>query len=154
MHDAVLVLVETFNKLLWKKPDMFKTNAKRTLSNGNSSTSSGVPSSQPPGLDCNSGRTSGNQWEHGEKISRYIRKVSARYQMSTTRVLFQKFYLINSPKYNSLLLLFKIASSVVEPGRIGPNCDLLKCFFNYNFVSFACATICYQFRYNIVRSCL
>lgn len=74
MHDAVLVLVETFNKLLWKKPDMFKTNTKRTLSNGNSSMSS-ISSSQILGLDCNSGRTSGNQWEHGEKISRFLRKV-------------------------------------------------------------------------------
>jgi len=73
MHDAVLVLVETFNKLLWKKPEMFKTNTKRTLSNGNTSMS--VPSSQSLGLDCNSGRTSGNQWEHGEKISRFLRKV-------------------------------------------------------------------------------
>lgn len=74
MHDAVLVLVETFDKLLWKKPDMFKMNAKRTLSNGNSSMS-GISSSQILGLDCNNGRTSGNQWEHGEKISRFLRKV-------------------------------------------------------------------------------
>lgn len=74
MHDAVLVLVETFDKILWKKPDMFKANVKRTLSNGNSSMS-GTSSSQIFGLDCNSGRTSGNQWEHGEKISRFLRKV-------------------------------------------------------------------------------
>lgn len=77
MHDAVLVLVETFNKLLWKKPEMFKTNAKRTLSNGGGGNASmSVPSAQNLGLDCNSGRTSGNQWEHGEKISRFLRKVS------------------------------------------------------------------------------
>lgn len=79
MHDAVLVLVETFNKLLWKKPDMFKTNVKRTNSNGNASMS-GAPSIplslQMLSLDCNSGRSSGNQWEHGEKISRFLRKVS------------------------------------------------------------------------------
>lgn len=74
MYDAVLVLVETFNKLLWKKPDMFKMNTKRMLSNGNSSVSSISPS-QILGLDCNSGRTSENQWEHGEKISRFLRKV-------------------------------------------------------------------------------
>lgn len=74
MHDAVLVLIEAFNKLLSKKPDTFKTNSKRTLSNGNSSMS-GIPSLQILGLDCNSGRTSGNQWEYGEKISKHIRKV-------------------------------------------------------------------------------
>ncbi|XP_060840325.1 glutamate receptor 1-like [Rhopalosiphum padi] len=74
MYDAVLVLVETFDKLLWKKPDMFKANTKRTLSNANSSMS-GISSSQILGLDCNSGRSSGNQWEHGEKISRFLRKV-------------------------------------------------------------------------------
>lgn len=75
MHDAVLVLVETFNKLLWKKPDMFKINTKRNPSSVNSSLSS-VSSLQNIGLDCNSGRSSGNQWEHGEKISRFLRKVS------------------------------------------------------------------------------
>jgi len=83
MHDAVLVLVETFNKLLWKKPEMFKTNAKRTLSNGNLTMS--IPSSQNLGLDCNSGRTSGNQWEHGEKISRFLRKVRKQSFLKTRR---------------------------------------------------------------------
>lgn len=77
MHDAVLVLVETFNKLLWKKPDMFKTNLKRPLSIGNLS----VPTAQFLSLDCNSGRN-GNEWEHGEKISRFLRKVSGTYIIS------------------------------------------------------------------------
>ncbi|XP_050422335.1 glutamate receptor 1-like [Adelges cooleyi] len=73
MHDAVLVLVETFNKLLWKKPDTFKSTTKRTLVNGNSSS---ISSSQISGPDCNAGHGWVNGWEHGDKISRYLRKVA------------------------------------------------------------------------------
>ena len=69
MHDAVYVLVEAFNKVLRKKPDMFRPNKKNT--NGQS----------PPVLangsriDCNSNAKWATPWEHGDKISRFLRKV-------------------------------------------------------------------------------
>lgn len=69
MYDAVFVLVEAFNKLLRKKPDLFRSNIRRGISYNNSSSSSKA-------LDCN---VSGNwvtPWEHGDKISRFLRKVS------------------------------------------------------------------------------
>lgn len=67
MYDAVFVLVEAFNKLLRKKPDLFRNNFRRGQIFNNGSR----------GLDCN---TSGwvTPWEHGDKISRFIRKVPTR----------------------------------------------------------------------------
>lgn len=135
MHDAVLVLVETFNKLLWKKPDMFKTNAKRTLSNGNSSTSSGVSSSQPPGLDCNSGRSSGNQWEHGEKISRFLRKVSATVHVfppeNCIQLSLRNMTLCRFDRYSKLCRNSKVEHPEGQ-GRVVIFCNAF--FSNYNFV--------------------
>lgn len=68
MYDAVFVLVEAFNKLLRKKPDLFKNNLRRgqPFING----------SKP--LDCNASGGRITQWEHGDKISRFLRKVRKR----------------------------------------------------------------------------
>ncbi|KAG8226479.1 hypothetical protein J437_LFUL007361 [Ladona fulva] len=68
VYDAVFVLVEAFHKLLRKKPDLFRGNYRRGQIFNNGSR----------GLDCNishgrDGRVIG--WEHGDKISRFIRKV-------------------------------------------------------------------------------
>ncbi|XP_026474738.1 glutamate receptor 1-like [Ctenocephalides felis] len=60
MYDAVFVLVEAFNKMLRKKPDTFRGSVKR-----------GGPTNGSRGLDCNTTRG----WEHGDKISRVLRKV-------------------------------------------------------------------------------
>lgn len=62
MYDAVFVLVEAFNKLLRKKPDVFRTNTKKS-NNG----------SKP--LECTVSSGWVNSWEHGDKISRFLRKV-------------------------------------------------------------------------------
>ncbi|XP_054275733.1 glutamate receptor 1-like [Macrosteles quadrilineatus] len=65
MYDAVFVLVEAFNKLLRKKPDMFRNNLRRGQLFNNGSR----------GIDCNTSRGWVTPWEHGDKISRFLRKV-------------------------------------------------------------------------------
>lgn len=65
MYDAVFVLVEAFNKLLRKKPDLFKNNIRRGQIFNNGSKA----------LDCNASGGRITQWEHGDKISRFLRKV-------------------------------------------------------------------------------
>ncbi|XP_031359007.1 glutamate receptor 1-like [Photinus pyralis] len=60
MYDAVFVLVEAFNKLLRKKPDR----RGQIVNNGSK------------GLDCNASSGWVTPWEHGDKISRFLRKVS------------------------------------------------------------------------------
>ncbi|XP_055385566.1 glutamate receptor 1 isoform X2 [Condylostylus longicornis] len=82
MYDAVFVLVEAFNKILRKKPDQFRNNVQRrgqplngtinSTLNGNNNVGSGN-SGRP--LDCNLSKGWVNPWEHGDKISRYLRKV-------------------------------------------------------------------------------
>lgn len=65
MYDAVFVLVEAFNKLLRKKPDVFRNNLRRGQIFNNGS----------KGLDCNASGGWVTPWEHGDKISRFLRKV-------------------------------------------------------------------------------
>nr|QNL15099.1 ionotropic receptor 2 [Aulacocentrum confusum] len=67
MYDAVAVLVEAFNKFVKKKID--RTNPKRP----------GTPSSSQPAnvsdpLDCNTSKGWVTPWEHGDKISKFLRK--------------------------------------------------------------------------------
>ncbi|XP_074101156.1 glutamate receptor IB isoform X2 [Cotesia typhae] len=67
MYDAVLVLVEALNKFLKKKID--RSNPKRP----------GVQSSMQPTnvskpLDCNTNNGWVTPWEHGDKISKFLRK--------------------------------------------------------------------------------
>lgn len=88
MYDAVFVLVEAFNKLLRKKPDQFRSYTTRrgiqssSLPLSQPSTSSSTNSSHANlnganrVLDCNTNRGLVNPWEHGDKISRYLRKVN------------------------------------------------------------------------------
>ncbi|XP_055843535.1 glutamate receptor 1-like isoform X1 [Episyrphus balteatus] len=82
MYDAVFVLVEAFNKILRKKPDQFRNNVQRrsqTLipspANGTTATGGNNVGSSTRALDCNTSRGWVNPWEHGDKISRYLRKV-------------------------------------------------------------------------------
>ncbi|GFG28171.1 hypothetical protein Cfor_07823, partial [Coptotermes formosanus] len=65
MYDAVFVLVEAFNKILKKKPDTFRTNFRRGQIFNNGSR----------GIDCNTSQGWVTPWEHGDKISRHLRKV-------------------------------------------------------------------------------
>lgn len=102
MYDAVFVLVEAFSKLLKKKPDQFRSYTTRrgisspftpnattnmhgigpngmSMAGGSgglgSAAGSGTSNGNSNGrvLDCNTSKG----WEHGDKISRYLRKVSA-----------------------------------------------------------------------------
>nr|CAH7759920.1 unnamed protein product [Callosobruchus chinensis] len=66
MYDAVFVLVEAFNKLLRKKNDLFRSNMRRGLTSNSTSTKV---------LDCNVNGGWVTPWEHGDKISRFLRKV-------------------------------------------------------------------------------
>lgn len=100
MYDAVFVLVDAFTKLLKKKPDQFRTvgqkkgvgqtmmllgganstqNGGAGMTNGGGGgggTSNNANPSSNRGLDCNTPTGWVNAWEHGDKISRYLRKVS------------------------------------------------------------------------------
>lgn len=82
MYDAVFVLVEAFNKLLRKKPDQFRSYTMRNrmgqilapitnVSSTNATNNANVNRV----LDCNTSKGWVNPWEHGDKISRYLRKV-------------------------------------------------------------------------------
>lgn len=97
MYDAVFVLIDAFNKLLRKKPDQFRSpyTSKRGNQPYTNSTSGINGSSNINGVVNNfnalSGSTNSNNnrlldcnipkghnptaWEHGDKISRYLRKV-------------------------------------------------------------------------------
>lgn len=80
MYDAVYVLVEAFNKLLRKNPDQFRSYTSRRMNSSISMTSnvsnSGTNISNVNRvLDCNTSKGWVNAWEHGDKISRYLKKV-------------------------------------------------------------------------------
>ncbi|XP_015125944.1 glutamate receptor 1 isoform X1 [Diachasma alloeum] len=67
MYDAVLMLVEAFNKFLKKKTD--RSNPKRPGVQG------GVqPSNVSSPLDCNPRDDLVTPWEYGDKISKFLRK--------------------------------------------------------------------------------
>nr|KAF7404092.1 hypothetical protein H0235_014786 [Vespula pensylvanica] len=72
-YDAVFVLVEAFNKFLRKKPD--RNNVRRT---GNSS----QPTNATRSLECNYSRDVVTPWEHGDKISRFLRKKESTFSES------------------------------------------------------------------------
>lgn len=82
MYDAVFVLVEAFNKLLRKKPDQFRSYTMRRAGQlpaavANATHPNGATGATPNAsgvLDCNTSGW-GNHWEHGDKISRFLRKV-------------------------------------------------------------------------------
>lgn len=101
MYDAVFVLVDAFTKLLKKKPDQFRAVSTKRGSgqtyntsmmangaannvnggggaNGGGSSGGGGTSNNNNrgGLDCNTSKGWVVPWEHGDKISRYLRKVS------------------------------------------------------------------------------
>lgn len=80
MYDAVFVLAEAFNKLLRKKPDQFRSYTMRrmnlistTFTNAHNTTANNANLNRV--LDCNTSKGWVNPWEHGDKISRYLRKV-------------------------------------------------------------------------------
>lgn len=71
MHDGVYVLVEAFNKLFRKKPDIFRSGKK----NSNGQPSNGVGLNNGSHVDCYVNKGWVTPWEHGDKISRVLRKV-------------------------------------------------------------------------------
>lgn len=93
MYDAVFVLVEAFNKLLRKKPDLFRNNFRRGLIFNNGSR----------GLDCNTSGGWVTPWEHGDKISRFLRKVSSNYNHKRQKLIT---YSSNILKQSTYLLSF------------------------------------------------
>lgn len=74
MYDAVFVVVEAFNKLLKKKPEVGESLRRGPLFNNGSR------------LDCYanySNNTWVTPWEHGDKISKHLRKVKNRFNART-----------------------------------------------------------------------
>lgn len=63
MYDATRVILETFNRLLKKKPDIFRNNFRRgeVYNNG----TKGINCTQTPVMP----------WEHGDRITRFMKKV-------------------------------------------------------------------------------
>lgn len=86
MYDAVFVLVEALTKILRKKPDQFRSYTLRRVGSQSSSSNAtlgssgsgqgGTGAAAPRVLDCNTSKGWVNPWEHGDRISRYLRKVS------------------------------------------------------------------------------
>ncbi|XP_055630590.1 glutamate receptor 1-like isoform X2 [Toxorhynchites rutilus septentrionalis] len=70
MYDAVFVLVEAFSKIVRKKPDQFRAYTVR-----NRGQPFNLPTNGTRTLDCNMSKGWVTPWEHGDKISRYLRKV-------------------------------------------------------------------------------
>nr|XP_040224852.2 glutamate receptor 1-like isoform X1 [Anopheles coluzzii]XP_040224855.2 glutamate receptor 1-like isoform X1 [Anopheles coluzzii] len=70
MYDAVFVLVEAFSKIMRKKPDQFRAYTMR-----NRGQPFNLPANGTRTLDCNTSKGWVTPWEHGDKISRYLRKV-------------------------------------------------------------------------------
>lgn len=68
MHDATLILIEGFTRLLRRKPEIFRS-AKR------GSTGTGLGTANGNGIDCTSSKGLVSPWEHGEKIARFMRRV-------------------------------------------------------------------------------
>lgn len=87
MYDAVFVLVEAFNKLLRKKPDQFRSYTMRRMgqmppapvTNTTHPNANNANAQTNRVLDCNTSKGWVNPWEHGDKISRYLRKVFTCY---------------------------------------------------------------------------
>jgi glutamate receptor 3 len=64
MFDGTKVILDAYNRLLKKKVDMFRNNFRRGEFYNNGS----------KGIDCR--KLAINAWEHGDRISKFIRKVS------------------------------------------------------------------------------
>lgn len=80
MYDAVFVLVEALNNVLRKKPDQFRTyTARRGIQQAPSANSSLGGGGHARALDCNTSKGWVSHWEHGDKISRFLRKVYGYY---------------------------------------------------------------------------
>lgn len=65
MFDGVQVLIDSLTRLQRKKPDIFRGSTRRSASQGNSSKV----------IDCNPAKGKVAPFEHGDKISRLIKKV-------------------------------------------------------------------------------
>lgn len=94
----MFVLVEAFNKILKKKSDQFKTYTIKKTGNG-------LPTNVSKGLDCNPASASSNTiavWEHGDKISRYIRKVGVTHFF---------FFFCNKRKKYKFLNFYRLSES-------------------------------------------
>lgn len=75
MHDAVNVLVEGYNKIFRKKTADILRNVKSMM---NSQTVTFFNGSR---IECTTNNGWITPWEHGEKISRILRKVSLLIQL-------------------------------------------------------------------------
>lgn len=98
MYDAVFVLVDAFTKLLKKKPDQFRTNVPKKVTGhvagtsnnatGNGGLTFNLNANIHRGVECNITKTMIDAWEHGDKISRYLRKVQLFYLCTLIMLLF------------------------------------------------------------------
>lgn len=75
MYDAVFVLVEALNNVLKKKPDQFRAYTARRGIQQTIATNTLNSGGHGRALDCNMTMGWINHWEHGDKISRLLRKV-------------------------------------------------------------------------------
>lgn len=80
MYDAVFVLVEALNNVLKKKPDQFRAYTARRNIQQNAAAMAAAANALHSGgharaLDCNMTKGWAGPWEHGDKISRLLRKV-------------------------------------------------------------------------------
>lgn len=66
MYDGVQVLMDALGRLWRKKPDAFRSALRRAAGQANNTKV----------IDCNPGKSWVVPFEHGDKISRLIKKVS------------------------------------------------------------------------------
>ena len=69
MYDTVTLVAETLNRMLRKKADTFRVNPR-----GGKGSDGGSNSTR--GLECNNTAQWVNAWEHGERIAKYVKKVT------------------------------------------------------------------------------
>lgn len=75
MYDAVFVLVEALNNVLKKKPDQFRAYTARRGIQQQQAINALHAGGHARALDCNMTKGWAGPWEHGDKISRLLRKV-------------------------------------------------------------------------------
>lgn len=90
MYDAVFVLVEALNNVLKKKPDQFRAYTARRGIQQTIATNTVNSGGHGRALDCNMTMGWINHWEHGDKISRLLRKVIFLCLFSILQTIFGK----------------------------------------------------------------
>ena len=81
MYDTVMLVADTFNRMLRKKSDTFRTSGRKDAS-GAAGGGGGGGGNTSRSVECNNSREWVNAWEHGERVAKYVRKVTRQHPLS------------------------------------------------------------------------